>query len=582
MSIRILYDGDCPFCTRYVGLLRLREAVGPVELVDLRQDQVARAELAAVGIDPDLGMVVEMNGQRYHGADAVSVLSTMSTSIGVLNRLFAIILSNKLASRLIYPVLRAGRNATLMLLNRQPIGKRDRGEEALFTLVNRFFGLFAILHVVNYFFKYAGLQGNITTLPLLLIALFVLFKPASHAGFAGLVLVMAVDTWIEAPLFSNHTIMKNFLLSAIMLAGLWHWMRGSSWDRFFADFRPVGRSLLLIMYVFGIFHKINTDFLNPDVSCAVALWNWMPPPIKWLDHPLILQATIYGTYAIEGITLLMLLVARLRNIGIVIGVCFHAMLTLSGYGLYPAYSTLSIMLHMMFLSPQTALAITESAGYKKIEGYLSRPSVCLVVLLSLLLVAYFALTKSYSKAGLVWLILVVWPLGIILREAVMRPEPAGSGAGLYSRLWGLNVITLAFFLNGASPYFGLKTAQAINMFSNLEVEGGVSNHLVLRDAPGPFLYLEDLVILQAISGSPRLETLARNNDTALVYYSFLDLLEKSPGARVSYVRNGVFYENQLAEDILARDGHILHPAWVRKFFHFRPVDLIQPRPCDRY
>jgi hypothetical protein len=79
-----------------------------------------------------------------------------------------------------------------------------------------------------------------------------------------------------------------------------------------------------------------------------------------------------------------------------------------------------------------------------------------------------------------------------------------------------------------------------------------------------------------------LEKLAKNNDIALVFYSFLDLLEKSPGARVSYMHGDVFYENQLAEDVLARDGHILHPAWVRKFFHFRPVDLVQPRPCDRF
>ena len=34
--------------------------------------------------------------------------------------------------------------------------------------------------------------------------------------------------------------------------------------------RLVARYLLAIMYFYGIFHKINTDFLNPQVSCAVA------------------------------------------------------------------------------------------------------------------------------------------------------------------------------------------------------------------------------------------------------------------------------------------------------------------------
>ncbi len=36
--------------------------------------------------------------------------------------------------------------------------------------------------------------------------------------------------------------------------------------------RVVARALLAIMYFYGIFHKINTDFLDPRVSCAVALY----------------------------------------------------------------------------------------------------------------------------------------------------------------------------------------------------------------------------------------------------------------------------------------------------------------------
>ena len=32
----IVYDGDCPFCSRYVALVRLREAVGQVVLANAR------------------------------------------------------------------------------------------------------------------------------------------------------------------------------------------------------------------------------------------------------------------------------------------------------------------------------------------------------------------------------------------------------------------------------------------------------------------------------------------------------------------------------------------------------------------
>ncbi|MFT5932039.1 MAG: putative DCC family thiol-disulfide oxidoreductase YuxK, partial [Hyphomonas sp.] len=37
----IVYDGDCPFCSEYVKLLRLRDAIGPVSLVNAREDHPA-------------------------------------------------------------------------------------------------------------------------------------------------------------------------------------------------------------------------------------------------------------------------------------------------------------------------------------------------------------------------------------------------------------------------------------------------------------------------------------------------------------------------------------------------------------
>ena len=33
----LVYDGDCPFCSRYVQYLRLRQAAGPVRLVNARE-----------------------------------------------------------------------------------------------------------------------------------------------------------------------------------------------------------------------------------------------------------------------------------------------------------------------------------------------------------------------------------------------------------------------------------------------------------------------------------------------------------------------------------------------------------------
>ena len=34
----VVYDGECPFCSSYVKLLRLREAAGSIVLLNARED----------------------------------------------------------------------------------------------------------------------------------------------------------------------------------------------------------------------------------------------------------------------------------------------------------------------------------------------------------------------------------------------------------------------------------------------------------------------------------------------------------------------------------------------------------------
>jgi predicted DCC family thiol-disulfide oxidoreductase YuxK len=107
-SLRIYYDGECPFCTRYVSLLRLRKT-GKIELIDLRKHGRTRRELESSGFDVDRGMVVETGGRRYGGADAMAYLAALTSPSDLLNRLNRILFSSRVASTLLYPVLRSGR-----------------------------------------------------------------------------------------------------------------------------------------------------------------------------------------------------------------------------------------------------------------------------------------------------------------------------------------------------------------------------------------------------------------------------------------------------------------------------------------
>jgi predicted DCC family thiol-disulfide oxidoreductase YuxK len=122
-GIEIVYDGECPFCSAYVRLARLRDAAGPVRLVDARGDDPLAVSLRGSGVDLDRGMVVRLDGQIHHGDAAMVVLSALSTGSGAFNRLMRAMFRRPARARILYPALVAGRNLTLRLLGRRRISE---------------------------------------------------------------------------------------------------------------------------------------------------------------------------------------------------------------------------------------------------------------------------------------------------------------------------------------------------------------------------------------------------------------------------------------------------------------------------
>jgi hypothetical protein len=70
-------------------------------------------------------MVLLMGGRRYHGADCINMLAMLSTPVGAFNRVNAALFRSRTASRVLYPVLRSGRNLVLRLLGRTKIGMAE-------------------------------------------------------------------------------------------------------------------------------------------------------------------------------------------------------------------------------------------------------------------------------------------------------------------------------------------------------------------------------------------------------------------------------------------------------------------------
>lgn len=117
----LVYDGECPFCSQYVKLLRIRETAGPLRIVNARDGGEETREVAAAGFDLNEGMVLKMSDRLYHGHDCVHALALLSAPKGVFSRFNGWVFKSPKRAALIYPVLRAGRNFTLRLMGRKKI-----------------------------------------------------------------------------------------------------------------------------------------------------------------------------------------------------------------------------------------------------------------------------------------------------------------------------------------------------------------------------------------------------------------------------------------------------------------------------
>ncbi|WP_417667166.1 DCC1-like thiol-disulfide oxidoreductase family protein [Roseibium sp.] len=120
-GITIIYDGDCPFCSRYVVMSRLRQSVGPVTLVNAREGGAEVEAAINEGYDLNEGMLARYQGETYFGADCVNLISLLSSRYGLLNKLTSMLFANKTLACVSYPALRCGRNLTLRLMGRRKI-----------------------------------------------------------------------------------------------------------------------------------------------------------------------------------------------------------------------------------------------------------------------------------------------------------------------------------------------------------------------------------------------------------------------------------------------------------------------------
>lgn len=120
-EVLLIYDKECPACDNYCQVVRIRETVGKLRLIDARENSEVLEEITALGLDIDQGMVLKLDGQIYYGSDAIHALALISSRSGLLNRLNYYLFRSKRLSHVFYPMLRFFRNVLLKVLGKTKI-----------------------------------------------------------------------------------------------------------------------------------------------------------------------------------------------------------------------------------------------------------------------------------------------------------------------------------------------------------------------------------------------------------------------------------------------------------------------------
>ena len=119
--LRLIYDGECPFCTRFVELYRIRQNVGHIELIDARQNPGAVADVRARGYEINDGMIAIWRGRYYYGQDGVTLMAMLGAEKGVFARINRLLFKNPKVAAILYPKMVCGRKLALRLLGRKLI-----------------------------------------------------------------------------------------------------------------------------------------------------------------------------------------------------------------------------------------------------------------------------------------------------------------------------------------------------------------------------------------------------------------------------------------------------------------------------
>jgi hypothetical protein len=416
-------------------------------------------------------------------------------------------------------------------------------------------------------------------------------NPRKTGLLALLATLMIAHYSLRLPVIGNNQTIAVFMNIGILVAlgtrGIQDRRPGGRRDAVYEQLRVIARALLAIMYFYGVFHKINADFLNPATSCASALYQPLTRPFGLENNVIGIYAAIAATFVVETIAIVCLYWKRFFWVGLLLTLPFHYVIPISGYSWYMDFSSLVFALYMLSVPREVASGLYSSGVALVRRVPKLRPGVAAgIALIAALIVAaamVVALSNFFPGSGekylwhSVWLL--VWAVFggvtmVLITRAALVELPYQAQTSSKPQPWWVYAIPTFLFVSCLSPYVGLKTESSIAMFSNLHTEGGVSNHLLFPTPPYLFDYQARAARI-IDSSEPAIREVAKGGNYGLVEHDIAVRLARDPQRWITYELNGKRYERVTNATFTGR-----RPNWLeRKFLAFKYIDWNRPKVC---
>ncbi len=447
-------------------------------------------------------------------------------------------------------------------------------------------------------------------------AVLVILKPSSLNRLYILIFLQLIDSFEKMPWIANHWLFATFVDLTILISALTLIISSRNLhvakSKLFGAFAPAVRLELILLYLLAFFHKLNTDWLDPRVSCGTKLYLLMTGDLGFLQTPIFSEYTaIYGPLIVELMIPIFLIIRRLRIAGIIIALLFHFILGTDEYYNFSAVTFAALFLFTPANFPDrmrewwTSSAIGRTYRILIVKLSIEKVKTPVLTAIGVIAAAIFIYSQfseryigqhielresgSIGKTRLYYLFLGLWWLyGLSIIAVFLLSIRKGKCVScdrisyFIPRYKILMIIPLLVFINGISPYLGLKTQTSWSMFSNLRTEGGISNHLLIRHPYYLANFENDLVEIKH-SSDPFLNSFVEKGYLIpyfeLRYYMSLKTGLSGSNSEITYIRNGSVKSVMKPGD----DPGLFEPGslLLRKLLSFRPVPAGKSSTCQQ-